>query len=158
MNKQIWKYVFLFVIAFLFQITLIRYIEILHWKPDLILIVLVMFSIQYGANFGSTSGFVTGVVSDLTSSHLLGLGALSKSITGYLSGSLSRYFKERSQFILTLVVSGFIHHMIYFVISTLGKHFSWDTIIFVHIIPNLFYTTLVGFFIYYFLVNWLKEE
>lgn len=158
MNRQVWKYVFLFAIAFLFQTTLIRYIEILHWKPDLILIVLVMFSIHYGPNWGSTTGFVTGVISDLTSSQLLGLGALAKSIAGYLSGSLSRYFKESSQFVLTLVLSGFVHHGVYFFISTLGKDFNWDTIIFVHIIPSLFYTTLVGFFIYYFLVNWLKEE
>lgn len=158
MNKQIWKYVFLFIVAFLFQITFVRYIEILHWKPDLILIVLVMFSIQYGPNYGSTAGFIGGVVGDLASSHLLGLGALSKSITGYLAGSLSRYFKERSQFIITLAICGFAHHLIYFIISTLGNNFSWHIIIFVYIIPNLFYTALVGFFVYYLLISWLKEE
>ncbi len=158
MNKQMWKYVFLFVMAFLFQMTVIRYIEILHWKPDLILIVLVMFSIEYGPGWGSTSGFISGAVGDLASSHLLGLGALSKSIAGYLSGNLSRYFKERSQFILTLILIGFVHHILFFIISTFGEDFSWDIIIFVYIIPNLFYTALVGFFIYYFLVNWLKEE
>lgn len=158
MNRQIWKYAFLFIVAFLFQISLVRYIEILNWKPDLILIVLVMFSIQYGPNYGSTAGFVSGVMGDLASSHLLGLGALSKSITGYLAGSLARYFKERSQFIITLVLSGFVHHLIYFFISTLGDSISWHIIIFVHIIPNLFYTALVGFFIYYLLVSWLKED
>lgn len=158
MNKQVWKYIFLFTMAILFQITIIRYIEILHWKPDLILIVLVMFSIDYGPNWGSTAGFVSGVVGDLTSSHLLGIGALGKAVSGYLSGSLSGFFKERSQFIFTLVICGFVHHMIFFTITTLGENFSWDVIIFVHIIPSLFYTTLVGFFIHYFLVNWLKEE
>lgn len=158
MNRQIWKYAFLFLAAFLIQITFVKYIEILHWKPDLILIVLVMFSIQYGPNYGSTAGFITGVLGDVASSHLLGLGALSKTVTGYLAGSLARFFKERSQFIITLAISGFVHHLIYFFISTLGDNFSWHIIIFVYIIPNLFYTALVGFFIYYLLIGWLKEE
>lgn len=158
MNKQIWKYILLFILALLFQMTFIRYIEILHWKPDLILIVLVIFSIQYGPNFGSTAGFISGLMGDLVSSHFIGLGALSKSITGYLSANLSRFFKERGQFILTLAISGFVHNVIYFFISTLGSNFSWDVIIFLYIIPNLFYTTVVGFFINYFLVGWLKEE
>jgi rod shape-determining protein MreD len=158
MNKQIWKYILLFVIALLFQITFIRFIEILHWKPDLILIVLVIFSIEFGPNFGSTSGFISGLAGDLVSSHLIGLGALSKSITGYLSANLSRFFRERGQFILTLAISGLVHNLIYFFISTLGSDFSWHIIIFLYIIPNLFYTTIVGFFVYYFLINWLKGE
>lgn len=158
MSKKIWKYGFLFIVAFLFQLIFTRYIEILHWKPDLILIVIVMFSIDYGPSYGSTAGFITGIVGDLASSHLIGLGALSKSVTGYLSGGFSRHFKERSQFILTLALTGFVHHVIYFLVSTLGKEFSWRIILFVYIIPNLFYTALVGAFIYYFLINWLKEE
>jgi rod shape-determining protein MreD len=157
-NKQLWKYILLFVLALLFQLTFIRYIEILHWKPDFILIVLVIFSMHYGPNAGSTSGFISGLVGDLVSSHLIGLGALSKSIAGYLSANLSHLIKERGQFILTLIISGFVHNLIYFFISTLGSDFSWDVIIFLYIIPNLFYTTIVGFFINYFLIGWLQKE
>ncbi|MFQ5585083.1 MAG: rod shape-determining protein MreD, partial [Calditrichia bacterium] len=106
----------------------------------------------------STGGFFSGLLSDLISGHLLGVGALSKTITGFVAGSLAPQFPDKSRFLLTLIISGFFHNLIYFFILTLGADFSWRMIIFVYTLPNLFYTTIVGLFINFLFGNWLQEE
>ncbi len=158
MNRLYIGYAFLFLGAVFLQVLIVPYLEILHWKPDLILIVLVMFSMHVNQNAATTAGFLSGLAGDLVSAHMLGLGALSKSITGYLSAGLVKYFREQSQFILTLLIAGLVHDLIYFFIDTLGKAFSWRLILFVYILPNLFYTVLVGALVYYVIGGWLKPR
>lgn len=148
----------MFFLALILQATLVPYIQIFHWRPDLILVLLVMFAIQFGQAAGSTAGFLNGLFSDLLSAHLLGLGSLTKAIAGFLSGNLATHLQQRSQFVLTLFIVGFIHDLLYFAIDTLGKSFSWELILFVYIIPNLFYTMILGTFIYYLLNRWLTED
>ncbi len=158
MNKSHLRYLLVFLAALIVQSTVVKYLEIVHWRPDLLLIILVMYAVQYGRKLGSTAGFLVGVSSDLISGGLLGLGALSKTITGFIAGGVSRLFQERSQFIFTLFLGGLIHDLIYFYINTLGKEVAWRVIWFVHIIPNLFYTAIVGMVIYYFAGRWLKAD
>ena len=158
MNRSIWKYILFIGVSLLFQVTVVQYIEILNWRPDLVLILLVMFSIQYGAVSGSTAGFFSGLLSDLLSGHLLGVGVLSKAITGFIAGSMVSVFPDKSRFLITLIICGFIHNLLYFFVTTLGSDFSWRLLIFVYTVPNLFYTALVGLFINFLFGNWLKEE
>jgi rod shape-determining protein MreD len=157
-NNSLSRYAVVFLIAFVLQVSVVPYFEIVHWKPDLVLIVLVMFAIRHGRKHASTAGFLTGVLSDIISGGLLGLGALSRTITGYAAGWLALFFQEKGQFIFTLFLSGVIQDGIYFYINTLGRQVLWRVIIFVHIIPNLFYTAMVGSVIYYFLSRWLNED
>ena len=158
MNSSILRYILVFVAALFLQAIAVRYFEIVHWKPDLVLIVLVMFSIRHGRRAGSTAGFAAGLLNDLISGGLLGLGALSRTITGFVAGTIALFFQDRGQFIFTLFVSGLAQDFIYFYINTLGRDVLWQVIIFVHIIPNLLYTAIVGTVIYYFLDKWLNED
>jgi rod shape-determining protein MreD len=157
-NNSLFRYAIVFPVALLLQTFVVPYFEIVHWKPDLILIILVMFAIRHGRKLASTAGFLTGVLSDFISGGLLGLGALSRTITGYAAGWAALFFQERGQFIFTLFMSGIVQDGIYFYINTLGREVLWRVIIFVHIIPNLFYTAIVGAVIYYFLSRWLNEN
>jgi len=150
-------YMVLLAVAVFLQVVLVPYIEILYWRPDLVLIVLVLFSVQFGQAAGSTAGFVVGLVGDMLSAHIIGLGALVKTVAGFLAVTFSRFFQEHGQFVFTLMLTGFVHDAIYFFVDTLGKGFSWQLIIFVYILPRLFYTTLVGAFIYFLVGNWLRE-
>lgn len=145
-------------IALLLQAIVVPYFEIVHWKPDLILVILVMFAIRYGRRAGSTAGFSVGVANDFIVGGLLGLGALARTITGFIAGWLGYFFQDRGQFIFTLFISGFIQDVIYIYINTLGREVLWRVIIFVHIIPNLFYTAIVGTVIQYSLDKWLNED
>lgn len=117
-----------------------------------------MFSIQFGPSLGSTAGFFAGILTDLISGHFLGLGALSKTIAGFISGNWAKYFPEKTQFIITLAIGGFLHNLIYFFLLTIGIEFSLRSLVFVYTVPNLFYTTLVGLFINFLIGSWLKED
>ncbi len=158
MNRRYLRYGIAFAVALVLQVTFVQYINILNWRPDLILIMLVIFALHNGQNAGSTAGFLLGVISDLISGGLLGLGALSKTVTGFVAGRIGDFFHERSEFIFTLFISGFLHDLIYFYINTLGVEISWWVIILKFIIPNLVYTSLVGIPIAFLLTNWLQEE
>jgi len=157
-NRNWFKYVLILISAVILQLSVSNYIQILHWKPDFILIAVVLIGIRFNAAIGSTAGFFGGLAGDLVSAHLLGLGALSKSVAGYVAGNISPKFEQKSQFVLTLLISGLIDDALFFVINTMGKNFSWHIIFFVYIIPSLFYTVLVGMFLYYLLGNWLMND
>jgi len=152
------KFILVFAVTLILQITIIPYLQIANWKPDLLLIMVVIFALQTGPSGGSSAGFFTGLAGDLASAHLVGLGALSRTVSGYLAGALKGKLRERSQFIITLFLAGFMNDFIFYSITTLGKDFSWKLIFFIYIIPNLFYTVLLGLGIYYTLGNWLTVE
>lgn len=156
MSRLNFRYIGFFIVSLVLQIHIVKYVEIASWKPDLLLIAIVMFAIQYGQTAGSSAGFFLGMASDLISGGLLGLSALAKSITGFTAGGVAKFFQERIQFVLTLLISGLVHDLIYIFINTLGKGILWRVIFFVHIVPNLFYTALVGLAINFLIGKWLK--
>ncbi|MEJ2636179.1 MAG: rod shape-determining protein MreD [Calditrichia bacterium] len=157
MNKISIRYILFFLVALLLQITVVKYIQIFNWRPDLVLIVLVYFSLRKGPNWGMTAGFLSGLVQDLLSTHYIGLSALSKTIAGFVAGSLQGKFAERAEFFLTLLISGLVHDFVYFMIYTMGENFSLQSSIFLYTIPNMMYTLLLGGFLYYLIEAWATE-
>ncbi len=150
MNKLDIRYIVFFIIAFILQFTLVKYIEILQWKPDLLLVVLVSYALRRGPNWGMTAGFTVGLLQDVISTDLIGLSALSKTVAGFLAGILAGKFAERTEFLLTLLITGLLHDLIYFFIYTLGENFSLQSLIIFYTIPNLMYTIVIGGFLNYF--------
>ncbi len=157
MSQQDIRYILLFIFAFILQVTLVDFIEILQWRPDLILIVLVAFSLRKGPNWGMTVGFAIGLLQDMAGAELIGLFALSKTVAGFIAGFLAGKFAERTQFLLTLLISGLAHDFIYFFIYTLGENFSLQSLIIFYTIPNLMYTIIIGGLLYYFMEPLLAE-
>ncbi len=153
-----YRYLTFFVVAFILQITVIRFIEILHWRPDLLLIVLVFFSLRKGPNWGMTAGFLCGLLQDLISVEMLGLTALAKTLAGFVAGVLSGKLSSRAEFFLVLLISGFIHDLVYFFVSTLGENFSVYALLLFYTIPNLVYTVVMGAILYYFFEPILAES
>lgn len=162
MNNSYIRYTIILLLALIFQATIISSVQIRNWKPDLVIIFLVMFALRHGKSAGSTAGFFVGIIGDVMSWKLLGVGAMAKAITGYVAGATARFFQDRSQmvlsFVFSLLISGFVHDFIYFYVNTLGKEISWGVLIFAQIIPNLLYTAIVGTVIYSFLGKWLNED
>jgi rod shape-determining protein MreD len=158
MNRNQIIYVIMFILAVILQLTLVKYIEILNWRPDLILIVLVFFSLRFGPNWGMSVGFFLGLIQDLISTHFLGLATLSKTVAGFISGSLAGKFAARTEYLLTLLISGLIHDFVYFFIYTLGENFSIQSLLILYTLPNLMYTIILGAFLNYFLEPYFQEE
>ncbi len=158
MSRILLQYAALVVVALLFQSTVVPYLQIGRWKPDLLLVVVVFISIQRGPIWGTTAGFVVGLLGDLLSAQLIGSGALVKSVAGFLAARLSPLFDARSQFLFTLLLVSFVHDLSYFFLNTLGQNISWNRIVFVFTIPNVFYTVLVGMLVYVSLKGWFGDE
>jgi rod shape-determining protein MreD len=65
-------------------------------RVDLNLIVVVYFSLFWGGERALVLGFLTGLGQDALSSEVLGLSALSKTLTAFVVHTLSRYVQVQS--------------------------------------------------------------
>ena len=158
MSKIDIRHLSLFGVAMILQFTVIRFIEIIHWRPDLILIVLVSFSLWRGPNWGMTAGFGIGLLQDLLGGQILGLTALAKTLAGFIAGILAGKLAARTEYFLVLLISGFFHDLIYFFFYTIGEDFSLRSLIIFYTIPNLLYTVIIGGVLFYFFEPILKES
>ncbi len=93
MNIFIWGGVLL--ITIIIQSTLIPLISIRGVFPDVLLIIVVSYALLSGKENGVGVGFFAGLLQDLVSGGIFGIGTLSKLSTGYLFGLAERkVFKE----------------------------------------------------------------
>jgi rod shape-determining protein MreD len=75
--------------VWLIQLTLSDLLSINSVRPDFCVILILYWSLSHGRTVGICSGFLFGLVVDLSGSGIFfGLSPLSYSITGYLAGSL----------------------------------------------------------------------
>jgi len=92
------------VVALLIQLTLINSITILGLKPDLIMVVVVVFSLLKGEKEGTISGFASGLLQDIFSTGLLGINALAKTVIGFSCGIIKeKIFHEHILFIIPVI-------------------------------------------------------
>ncbi len=81
-------------LAALIQAVLIPYLRVFGIGPDLILITACSIAFIEGQNIGTISGFAGGLIGDLVGSRIVGLSSLTKTITGYLAGSMQSGLTE----------------------------------------------------------------
>jgi len=84
----------LFIPLLILQTTVIPLFAFYNATPDLILILLVYYSISYGQVYGTILGFVFGFLFDLITGSLLGSAMLSKTIAGFIAGYFSNENKR----------------------------------------------------------------
>ena len=93
-------------------------------KPDLLLALVYYFARYMGAVPGTLLGFGVGLLEDVTNPDALGLGALSKTTVGFLTGRYwagRRVFKEnRRAQALTLFVAVLLHDLLYLLFHSVG--------------------------------------
>ena len=73
--------------SFLFQSTLLEILP-LRIKPDLVLILVVFFSLLNGRRPGLIMGITTGLLQDLLRGRLLGMNLLALALVGWVVGFL----------------------------------------------------------------------
>ncbi len=106
-SQYVWP-VILFFPVLLFQTTILPLIAIKGIIPDLIIILLVYYSIMLGQMTGTILGFVYGFFFDVITGSLLGTSILSLTIAGFVAGYFSNenkrdiYFKN---YIFVLIVA-----------------------------------------------------
>lgn len=78
--------VLLFFPVLIAQITVVPLIAVNGVIPDLIIVLLVYYTLQLGQMEGTILGFTYGLFYDLITGGLLGSSMLSKSLTGFIAG------------------------------------------------------------------------
>lgn len=76
----------IFVPIILAQVFIIPLIAIEGISPDLLIILLVFFTLKNGQLFGTVTGFFFGLIFDLISGSLLGTVMFSKTLAGFIAG------------------------------------------------------------------------
>jgi rod shape-determining protein MreD len=138
------------------QTTFIQFISIEGFLPDLLLVWLVYTAIRYGQIEAVIAGFVVGLAQDLLATHLLGLAALAKTITGFLAGYTFNENKTTQtlgtyRFISLVLLFSIIHNLIYFSIFYLGVELSFITSVLISSIGIAIYTTVIGVLVMFYM-------
>ena len=110
--------IILFAILLIIQTTIVNLISINGIVPDLILILLVFYSIKNNQIYGMLLGFVFGFLFDLITGSLLGSSVISKTITGFTAGYFSNenkrdFYLSSYAFPLIVLLCGIIDSFIF---------------------------------------------
>jgi rod shape-determining protein MreD len=140
------------VVALLIQLTLINAITILGIKPDLIMVVVVIFSLLKGEKEGTISGFASGLLQDIFSTGLLGINALAKTVVGFTCGILrEKIFHEHILFLIPVItfIASFIQSiLIFFLLRTFGIEYNLIWSLKQVALPEALYSSLLSPFVF----------
>ncbi|MBA7585768.1 rod shape-determining protein MreD [Candidatus Atribacteria bacterium 1244-E10-H5-B2] len=140
------------VVALLIQLTIINSITILGLKPDLIMVVVVVFSLLKGEKEGTISGFASGLLQDIFSIGLLGMNALAKTAIGFTCGMLKeKIFHEHILFIIPVItfIASFMQSiLIFLLLRAFGIEYNLAWSLKQVALPEALYSSLLSPFIF----------
>lgn len=162
MNQEI-KYYLVVVFAFgitaiIFQSFFVPAIEINSWKPDVVLVIVLLVGKRFGSTGGSTAGFILGIIQDSLSAGPIGLTALPKALAGYASGKIKILKFEGTVLFLWFIVFTFLHEFIFYFILQFKMDVSFVYLIYSRIFPNTIYTTVMILITYFLTQKYFSEE
>lgn len=102
-NRQIFIGV-LVVLAFVLQISVLPQLKLFGVQPDLILVLAIVVAVQEGPIPGAIVGFFGGLLQDLASPQVLGVGAFSKAVVAFLAGTMKDFFMTYTILLPVLLV------------------------------------------------------
>lgn len=147
--------IILFFFVYLFQVTVIPFIRLAGVIPDLLLILLVYYSISMGQLYGTVLGASFGLLIDLISGNLLGLSMLSKTIAGFTAGYFTGETKKDTNvstynFSLIVLLCSVIDTTIFTFFSTFDLQTNIFSILFEQaLLPSLYTAVISILFIFY---------
>lgn len=127
------------------QLFIAPYLNIGLVRPDFVLIVLVYISARYGRLTGIIVGFSLGLLQDTTGSFsVVGVNAMSKSVVGYLAGTLNGNLSIWTSGNVNAYIYGSLlaHAIIYQAVMALGLEVS-PLILFVRIVTEAIISIMI---------------
>ena len=82
---------FLIILFAVLQSTALNYIQIFKTKPDILLILIAFFSLNFGRMYGLSIGAICGMFSEITSGIPSGFAVLAYSLSGLILGTIGRW-------------------------------------------------------------------
>jgi rod shape-determining protein MreD len=136
--------ILVFSIGILLQLSVVPFFGIKEITPDLLLIIIIGFSVQYGRIWGITAGFFSGLLFDFLSTGLIGVSSMAGSVAAFMAGGINIQEMDRRFVVFSglIFITIFTHDLIYFVILLLGTGMSFWNILFTRVIPHSLYSLL----------------
>ncbi len=150
-SEYIWS-ILLFFPLLIIQTTVIPFISINGVVPDLILILLVFYSMRSGQLYGTVLGFIYGFLFDLITGSLLGSTMISKTLAGFIAGYFSNenkrdiYFKAYS-FSLIILLCSTVDSVVNSFFTTAELNTSLFNLIFLQGMIPAAYSAVIGAFL-----------
>ena len=149
------QYILSFILFFpvlLIQITVIPFLSIGSVIPDLILILLVYFSITQGQIYGSVLGFIYGLLFDIITGSLIGSTMIAKTIAGFTAGYFSSENKKEQylvayNFALIVLLCAIIDSTINAFFSSIELNSSIFLLFFEHSLLPAIYSAAISLMI-----------
>lgn len=98
------KLTILILSSLILQSTVFSHLTLAGAKPDIALILIVLYAIIYGSKEGALAGITAGLLQDLMFGQYLGINILTKVTVGYLFGLLERRIYKENLLIPVIVV------------------------------------------------------
>lgn len=147
------KWGIIFIAGIIVQSTFTQLIAIHDIRPDILIIILTFYGVQFGQLRSTIMGFTVGLFQDLLSGGLLGRSSLTKSIAGFIVGFYGKKNRRviRGAFFWALGISCIIHNIIFMFIDTFGTDVEFWRMFVYLVLPSSAYTFVVGLLSFYIL-------
>ena len=145
MTTIIW--VSMVVITAIIQSTVLPLIGFQGISPDMLLVVVVSYSLLSGKEKGFGIGFFAGLLQDLAFGNIFGINTLSKMAVGYLFGLAERkVFKEKVLLpVAATAVATLLHSVVMFIVLfLLGYKVDLLGTLTNHVVPLIGYNILIA--------------
>lgn len=139
------------------QSLLVPFIEINVWKPDVVLIVVLLSGRRFGSLKGSTAGFILGLLQDSLTSMPVGITAIPKVIAGYSSGKLRKFKVEGIYNFLWFLLFIFLHEVILYAFFQYKVDLSYSFLIYSRAFPNTIYSLVMLVVVHFFTQKYFSE-
>jgi len=129
--------------SIILQSLLVPMMEIRLWKPDLVLIIVLLIGKRFSSISGSSAGFILGIIQDSLTGMPVGITALPKAIAGYASGKTKSMHPEGTMYYVWFVFLILVHEMIVFAFFQYKTDLSYTFLMYSRVFPNTIYSTIM---------------
>jgi len=143
--------------SLILQSLFVPLMEIQLWKPDLVLIIVLLVGKRFQSISGSSAGFFLGIIQDSLTGMPVGITALPKAIVGYAAGKTKSIGLEGTLFYIWFVFLILIHEMISFAFFQYKVEMAYTFLLYSRVFPNTIYTTFMLFIVHSFTGKFFKE-
>jgi len=131
--------------------------EIHVWKPDFVLIIVLLTGKRFRSGWGSTTGFILGIIQDSLTGMPVGITALPKAIAGYASGKTTSVYPEGTLYYVWFIFLILLHEMITYAFFQYKTELTYTFLLYSRVFPNTIYTMLMLFIVHTFTRKYFDE-
>lgn len=149
---MIWNYlkpIIIFIPLAVIQMVIVPLISVYDIAPNLVLILIVYYTLIDGQIFGIILGFILGLLFDLISGGIIGASSLAFTVAAFIAGYFYNENKIESNtttflFIIILFLCGVVNSFLYSSVATNNPDVKFiNLILYIGILPGL-YSAILG--------------